>query len=124
MDYTQIANDVIGYLQALGPTGADLGAGVAANALWDWIKSRFKARSPAAAEAVTAVEKTPASGTDWDVLKLQLRKALEEDETLRRELLALLPKEYLPVIQTAIVSGNENVTIQNAGAGSIISGQR
>jgi hypothetical protein len=122
MDYTRIANTVIEFLQPLQTPSAELGTGVAANALWDWIKSRFKGRSAAAAEAVAAVEKTPSSGDDWEILKIQLRKALKEDETLARELVALLPKGCLPpgVSQNAIITGVGNALIQSSGTtGSI-----
>jgi hypothetical protein len=120
MDYLQIATDVVEHLKALGPVTQELGTGLGAHALWDWLKSRFKARSAAAAEAVSAAETRAATATDWEILKLQLCKALEEDEGLRQGLVALLKQERVGLVgQNASAIGNENMIIQSTGSGDI-----
>ena len=94
---------------------------LAASALWDWIRTKIKGRSAAATEAVDEVEKAPADPVNWDVLRLQLRKALAQDETVRTELAALLAK-HAPVasaVQNSTIAGVGNVGIQNTGTGNI-----
>jgi hypothetical protein len=93
---------------------------LAANALWDWIKAKVKGRSPAATEAVEAVEKGPADPANWNGLRLQLSKALAEDETLRAELATLLSR-HAPapsVVQNSAVTGDGNVIVQTTGSGN------
>jgi len=53
---------------------------------------------------------------------LQIRRALEQQEEFRKELLEHLPKEV--ITQTANVTGDTNITLQNTGAGNSINIQR
>jgi hypothetical protein len=121
MEYLQLLDQTIELLKPVAPAGGQVLTKLAANALWDWIKTKVKGRSAAATEAVEEVEKAPADPINWDVLRLQLRKALAEDETLRAELAALLSK-HAPapsVAQSSSVSGHGNVVIQNTGTGHV-----
>ena len=90
MDYTEIADQVVELLKPILAASPGAAASAAGTALWDWIKSRFT--RPAAVEAVREVEQNPAGDANWEVLKLQIRKALEDDEVFRKELLKILPK--------------------------------
>jgi len=121
MEYLQLLNQAIELLKPVAPAGGQVGTHLAASALWDWLKTKFKGRSAAVTEAVEEVEKVPADPLNWDVLRLQLQEALAQDETLRAELAALLAK-HAPAPssrQEAVVSGSANVVIQNTGSGSI-----
>jgi hypothetical protein len=91
MDYTEIANQVVEFLKPILAARPGAAASAPGTALWDWIKSRFT--RPAAVEAVREVEQNPADDANWEVLKLQIRKALEDDEVFRKELLKILPKK-------------------------------
>ena len=55
-----------------------------------------------------------------EALQLQIRRALEQQEEFRKELLEILPREVLPrsLGQTATVTGDDNILIQSAGSGS------
>ena len=92
MDYTEIANQVVEFLKPVLGAGPGVATSAAGSASWDWIKTRLT--RPAAVEAVREVEQNPAGDTNWEVLKLQIRKALEEDEVFRKELLKIVPKEF------------------------------
>ena len=121
MEYLQLVNQAIELLKPVAPVGEQVATHLAAGALWDWIKTRFKGRSAATTEAVEEVEKAPADSVNWEVLRLQLQKALAQDETLRAELAALIAKSAPApsVAQSAAVSGDGNVVIQKAGSGNI-----
>jgi hypothetical protein len=72
-----------------------------------------------AAEAADSVESNPADAANWELPKLQLLKALKEDEPFREELPALLPKQVKDrVSQAATVTGTGNAVVQNTGSGS------
>ena len=121
MEYLQLLDQAIQLLQPAAPAGGQVATHLAASALWDWIRTKIKGRSAAATEAVDEVEKAPADPVNWDVLRLQLRKALAQDETVRTELAALLAK-HAPVasaVQNSTIAGVGNVGIQNTGTGNI-----
>ena len=108
-------------LKPVAPAGGAVVTHLAAGALWDWIKMKVKGRSPAATEAVEEVEKAPADPVNWDILRLQLRRAQAQDESLRAELAALVSK-YAPapsVVQSSAVGGDGNVVIQTSGSGNV-----
>jgi hypothetical protein len=121
MEYLQLLDQPIELLKPVAPAGGQVLTKLAANALWDWIKTKVKGRSAAATEAVEEVEKAPADPVNWDILRLQLRKALAEDETLRTELAALVSKhaQASSVVQNSAVVGHGNVVIQSNRIGKI-----
>jgi hypothetical protein len=121
MEYLQLLDQTIELLKPVAPAGGQVLTKLAANALWDWIKTKVKGRSAAVTEAVEEVEKAPADPVNWDTLRLQLRKALTQDETLRAELAALVAKYAPPpsVVQSSAVAGHANVVIQTTGTGNI-----
>ena len=61
MEYLQLLDQTMELLKPVAPAGGQVLTKLAANALWDWIKTKVKGRSAAAAQAVAAVEKTPAN---------------------------------------------------------------
>jgi hypothetical protein len=121
MEYVQLLDQTMELLKPVAPAGGQVLTKLAANALWDWIKTKVKDRSAAATEAVEEVEKAPADPVNWDILRLQLRKALAQDETLRAELAALVSKhaQAPSVVQDSAVAGDANVVIQTTGAGNV-----
>ena len=121
MEYMQLLDQTIELLKPVAPAGGAVATHLAAGALWDWIKMKVKGRSPAATEAVEEVEKAPADPVNWDILRLQLRRALAQDESLRAELAALVSK-YAPArsfVQSSAVTGDGNVVIQTTGSGDV-----
>ena len=121
MEYLALLDQTMELLKPVAPAGGQVLTKLAANALWDWIKTKVKGRSAAATEAVEEVEKAPADPVNWDILRLQLRKALAQDDTLCTELAALIAK-YAPapsVVQNSGVVGHANVVIQTTGTGDI-----
>ena len=120
MEYLQLLDQTIELLKPVAPAGGQVLTKLAANALWDWIKTKVKGRSAAATEAVEEVETAPADPVNWDILRLQLRKALAQDETLRAELAALVGKYAPPpsVVQSSAVVGHANVVFQNMVTGN------
>ena len=123
-DITNIVSQAVELLKSAQNPALDIATGVTAHAIWDWAKSKFKRRSAATTEAVEAVSKSNATPTDWEALKLQLRKALEDDAPLRKELENLLPKNSGPPAdvqnvhqsgvghKSAQIKGNRNIVIQ------------
>lgn len=119
MDFISLSDQLINALKPLAPAGEAIGAKVLASALWDWIKRRCQPRSTAAQEAVTDVIQSPTE-TNWEALKIQVRKALEQDSALAAELAQLLGQSSAAgACLTAAVKGNQNVTIQSAGSGNV-----
>ena len=120
MEYLQLLDQTIELLKPVAPAGGQVLTKLAANALWDWIKTKVKGRSAAVTEAVEEVEKAPADPVNWDILRLQLRKALAQDETLRAELATLVAKYAPPpsVVQSSAVAGHANVVTQNIVIGN------
>lgn len=121
MEYLQLLDQTMELLKPVAPAGGQVLTKLAANALWDWIKTKVKGRSPAATEAVEEVEKAPANPVNWDILRLQLHKALAQDQTLRAELAALLSKQAPApsVVQNSAVAGDANNVIQTTGTGNV-----
>lgn len=105
-------------LAAAGGKLVEDGLTAAREKVWGWLESRFT--RPAQSAAVTAAKESPHDTAARQDLQTLLQSALEQQENLRRELLALLPESVKqPITQTATVTGNANVTIQSAGSGSI-----
>lgn len=121
MDYSQMLDQAIQILKPVAPLGQAIGAKVAASALWDWMKDKFKTRSAAAAEAVADVEKSPDQEANWMVLRAQLAKAIAEDEVFRKELLERLKQFHPQTSQTMNQTGDNNKGVQNTGSENIIS---
>jgi len=122
MDYMAMATAVIGFLQPyVMSSGAEMAKGALSQAgkeVWVWLKSRFT--KPAQQAAVADLEAAPQDAANWEALKLQLLKALRDDEAFRQELLARLPEQVKQSItQNANVPGNSNVVVQSAGGGTI-----
>lgn len=115
MSDPQIIDQVIEALKHTGLIAESIGTKVAASALWDWMKEKFKPRSAATTEAVEDLEKSPESEANWDVLRAQLAKVLAEDETLRKELAALVAQLPPQTHQEIHVTGNSNKTAQVHG---------
>jgi hypothetical protein len=118
MDYTALAVAVVAFLQPyVMQGGAELAKGALGEAgkeAWGWLKSRFT--QPAQQAAVAELEAAPQDEANWEALKVQLVKALRDDEAFRKELLGRLPEK---VGQTLQISGTGNIGIQNTGSGSI-----
>ena len=87
--------------------------------IWQWLKSHFITK-PAAAAAMNEVEQTP-TADDWEALMVQIKKALKENKGFEKRLVELLPKEVTEraVSQSADIKGDDNITAQNVGTGSI-----
>ena len=104
-----------------GVTGAKLVEGAfsqAGKAIFEWLKTKFT--KPAAAGALEEAAQNPSSSTNLEALTLQIRKALEEDEGFRKDLLELLPehlRDKVVVTQTSTATGDNNVSVQVAGSG-------
>ncbi len=121
MDYTAFAVAVMTFLQPFvmkgGAEAAKGAMGEAGKEVWGWLKSKFT--KPAQQAAVADLEAAPQDEVNWDALKVQLIKALRDDEAFRLELLGQLPKEVQQhITQTATVTGNGNVVTQIAGSGN------
>lgn len=119
MDRTQLLDQTIQILKPAAAVGQAIGVKVAASALWDWMKEKFKRRSAAAAEAVEKVQECADNEANWEMLRAELGKALAEDEGLCKELIELLAKHGQVITQQANVSGSANVVVQNFGNGKI-----
>lgn len=119
MSPMQIIDQAIEALkQHIGPITESIGTKVAASALWDWMKKKFKPRSAATIEAVEDVEKSPDLEANWDILRAQLNKALAEDEALLKELGALVAQLPQAVHQEAHLTGDGNKIAQIHGDGN------
>jgi hypothetical protein len=121
-DYTAMAMAVIAFLQPYvlkgGAAMAKGTLGEAGKEVWGWLKTKFT--KPAQQEAVKELEAAPQDETNWEALKVQLVKALRDDEAFRRELEARLPEPVKQSIsQQMTISGTGNVGIQNAGSGNV-----
>jgi hypothetical protein len=116
LDYGALAHQTIEFLKSC-MTAA--GGKIAAETVWNFLKGKFT--KPAASGALEEVEQAPQNNTKWEVLKLQIKSALEEDDNFRKELEALLPKGVVEkaVTQTANNIGDNNITSQLSGSGSI-----
>jgi len=123
MDYAELARQTIAFLKPeLVKNASNLakdGLALAREAFCNWLKTKFS--KPAQAVALAEASEAPEDAGALEVLQLQLRLALERQEDFRNELLERLPKEFIPqgINQATKVSGDANVTIQNAGGGTI-----
>ncbi len=123
MDYSQLAYNKIEflkpYLAAEGGALAKEGLSIAHKKLFDWLKGKFTkpAQNGALAEAV----QTPQDAGALEALQLQIRRALEQQEEFRKELLERMPKEFHPqTTQTINVTGDNNKSGQISGTGNSI----
>ncbi len=87
--------------------------------LWDALKVKLAGK-----EALADFEKQPEDADFQATLRGQLKKALEADPRFRAELAKLveaIPEQDRAAIQQiANVTGDQNVTVQSAGAGNRI----
>lgn len=115
IDPVQLAQQAIQALQAhWGVVGAALADGAlkeAGKSVFVWLKERFT--SKAAAGALEEAEADPENTRKSKALALQIEDAIETDPEFRERLVALLP-----TTQSATVTGNDNVTVQNTGSGN------
>ena len=119
IDYGALAHQTVEFMKPFLTAAGEKIAQNQAGKLWDFLKGRFT--KPAASGALQEVEQAPEEEDNWEALKIQLKRALKEDETFRKELVGLLPKEVMDaaVTQTATTIGNNNITSQLSGSGSI-----
>ena len=124
LELAQLAQQVVDYvkphlLAAAGNVAVETASQAPAR-VWSWLKAQLT--RPAAVEAIQDAEQRPTDSTNLEALVLQLRKELEHNETFRRDLLAQLPAEMRtgPAIQTAVVTGNDNITPQLSGSGHTV----
>lgn len=92
-------------------------------ALWDKLTQIIR-RKPKPAEALNELIKAPKDEDAQAALRLQIRKAAEEDPAFASELHALLPEMQAltqSFTQNATIRGDGNKTVQNAGSGNDIS---
>ncbi|MGD0652029.1 MAG: hypothetical protein ABSA97_12995 [Verrucomicrobiia bacterium] len=119
MGYAAIAMQVVEFLKPYVVAGGGLAAGgamaKAGEECWDWLKGRFT--KPAQAEAIRDVIYAPSEPLSWEALKVQLQKALKDDESFRNELLGRLPKEMRNrfALQAASAKGSGNAVAQAQG---------
>jgi len=94
--------------QALAKAGAEAGK------VYGWLKSKLT--RPTAASALEQATAEPADEQNWDDLRQQLVTLLK-DESLRKELAALLPKDggVRTTTQTITQTGDGNAAAQVAG---------
>ena len=87
--------------------------------LWDALRAKLAGK-----EALADFEKQPEDADFQATLRVQLKKALEADPGFRAELAGLveaIPEQDRAAIQQiANVTGDQNVTVQSAGAGNRI----
>lgn len=125
LDYAQLATQAVDFLRQTIPHAATVAgleltfkeAGERCLRLLQLLKSKFT--KPAAAGALAEALETPAVTENWEALRVQILKALKEDEAFRREFLEVLPAgSGVSAHQTAVVTGDNNVTVQVAGKGN------
>ena len=123
MDYAEIARAAVTFLTpyftAAGGKLVEDGLSTGRRKLMDWLKSRFT--KPAQAAAMDVAVQSPDDADALESLQHQIQRALEQNETFRNELLALLPEDILPpnIAQNANVAGTDNVVVQSTGSGNI-----
>jgi len=90
--------------------------------LWDAV--RAKLTSPAAQEMLADFEDKPDDARRKGALELQLEKAIQADPDFRETLATLIEeikaKGGDAIVQTANVTGDQNVTTQIAGPGNVV----
>src|SRR5687768_6895559 len=110
MDYTELARATVEFLKpyfvASGGKLVQDSLSAAREKVFGWLKSKFN--KPAQSGALEEAAQAPQDAGALEALQLQIRRALEQHEEFRKELLERLPKEILPpgITQTANVSGN------------------
>ena len=76
------------------------------------------------AQALADLKKQPKDADNQAALRVQLKKALEADPAFRAELATLVEeikaKGGDQIIQTANITGDQNVTKQIAGSGNVV----
>ena len=128
IDYSELAQKTVEFLKpsllAAGGKLAQDGLSAAREKVFGWLKSKFI--KPAQSGALEVATQAPHDPDALESLQHQLQRALEQQEEFRQELLALLPKEILPpgIVQTANVTGDNNLTGLNTGSGNSINIQR
>jgi hypothetical protein len=106
------------YVASLGQEVAKATAAAAGKSIWEWIKGRLT--SGHGKEAVEDLEKTPGDGASRKIAEGVLAKFLQSDPAALAELAQLLDKAGVTsAVQTAIVTGDRNNVVQNAGPGSV-----
>jgi hypothetical protein len=125
LDYTQLATQAVDFLRDAVPHAAAVAsveltfkeAGERGLLLLKLLKGKFT--KPAAAGALAEALEAPAVTENWEALRLQILKALKEDEAFRQGLLELFPAPgAVSAKLDAAVAGNDNVTVQVAGQGN------
>lgn len=124
MNYSQLAQNTIEflkpYLLAEGGNLAKEGLSAAHKKLFGWLKSRLT--KPAQGGALAEAVQSPQDAGALEALQLQIRRALEQQEDFRKELLERLPKEFHPqTTQTMNVTGDNNKSGQISGTGNSMS---
>jgi hypothetical protein len=124
MDLAVIAQATVTFLtpyfsEAAGKCVED-GLGVMRERFVNWLKGKFT--KPAQASALEVAARAPGDAEALDALRYQIERALQLDESFRKDLLERLPKEALPpgIAQGINITGDGNVGIQNTGSGSNI----
>jgi hypothetical protein len=124
-DYAQLAAQAVDFLRDYIPHAATVAslelvfkeAGERGLRLLQLLKNKLT--KPAAAGVFQEAVEAPAVPENWEALRLQILKALKEDEAFRRELLELFPAAVdASVRQHAAVTGDANVTVQVTAQGN------
>ena len=116
MDPTTLAASAVSILSPYLAKAADMVASKAAGDLYALLHSKL-AQKPAAAEALQDLEEAPADADAQAALRLQLKKALNEDEDLAAQLQKLVKQASHPAGGVIKASG------RGVAAGGDISGQ-
>lgn len=124
-DYAQLATQAVDFLRQTVPHAATVAgleltfkeAGERGLRLLQLLKAKFT--KPAAAGALEEAVPAPAVAENWEALRLQILKAIKEDEAFRKEFLEVFPAAAgVSAHQGAVVTGHANVTVQIAGQGN------
>ena len=111
-------------VKAAGKTAETIGTEVGNRLikLYDTVKAKLT--GAAAQEALTDFEAKPEDTRAKGALELQIEKAIEADPGFGKTLAALVEeikaKGGDALVQTANVTGDENVTTQIAGSGNVV----
>lgn len=124
MDYGEMAKQSVEFLKPLfAAAGGNMvkdGLEAARQKLYEWLKSRFT--RPAQSGALQEAVEEPEKDVNWEALLVQVRKALEDDNSFADDLQKLLPEEARrgrEVVQQQNLSGGAK-GIQNVGEGNTI----
>jgi hypothetical protein len=125
IEYEELAHATVEFLKpyliAAGGKLAKEGLDAAREKVFGWLKTKFI--KPAQSGALEEAVQSPQDAGAIEALQLQIRRALEQQEEFRKELLERLPKEIIPpgFAQTANVTGNDNDVVQIKGSGNTTS---